>query len=135
VADATDEREEADQRDAQPEDTTRTTSVAEQTVRVANVVPTGDEPAFVAWIVTNHAPRSSAWWRTVASNGDLPGLAEAWRAQQAPPPAAPLPPWCGECGDRMPLARTTPHLRQIEDRHGNRRPCPACHPNAHRKAS
>lgn len=40
-----------------------------------------------------------------------------------------LPPWCGHCGDRHPLAAKNAELRLVEDEHGNRRPCKTCHPD------
>lgn len=115
----------------------RATTFAEQTIRAASVVTRDEEPAFLDWIATTHKPRGTGWWKTVTANGDLPALAADWRAQrqQATAPAAPLPPWCGDCGDRMPLARTNASLRQVEDGRGIRRPCPVCHPTTHRKAS
>ena len=131
MADPTDERETNN-----PTDSDRPASFAEQTIRAANVVTTGQEADFLTWITDTHKPRGTGWWKTVAANGDLPALAADWRAQHAPRAApAPLPAWCGHCGDGIPLARTNADLRQTEDRNGIRRPCPACHPTAIRKAS
>jgi hypothetical protein len=55
-------------------------STPQQLLRAANVVTIDEEEAFTAWVVATHKPRSSAWWRTVAANGDLPDLAAQWRA-------------------------------------------------------
>lgn len=54
-------------------------STPQQLLRAANVVTLDEEEAFTAWVVTTHQPRSAAWWRTVAKNGDLPALAAQWR--------------------------------------------------------
>lgn len=76
----------------------------------------------------NHEPRSAAWWRTVAANGDLPDLADAWRAEQAPAPAQQpagrvLPPWCGKC-------QGEPVAMRYQDRDDGRSyRCPNCHPD------
>jgi hypothetical protein len=116
--------------------TDRPATFAEQTIRAANVVAPSQEADFLTWITTTHTPRGTGWWKTVAANGDLPALADDWRTQHAPRAApAPLPAWCGQCGDGIPLARTNADLRQTEDHNGIRRPCRACHPSAHRKAS
>jgi hypothetical protein len=55
-------------------------STPQQLLRAANVVTLDEEEAFTAWVVATHKPRSSAWWRAVAANGDLPDLAAQWRA-------------------------------------------------------
>jgi hypothetical protein len=55
-------------------------STPQQLLRAANVVTLDEEEAFTAWVVATHKPRSTAWWRTVAANGDLPDLAAQWRA-------------------------------------------------------
>lgn len=55
-------------------------STPQQLLRAANVVTAEEEEAFTAWVVTVHQPRSAAWWRAVAKNGDLPALAAQWRA-------------------------------------------------------
>jgi DNA-binding transcriptional ArsR family regulator len=106
-------------------------------IRAASVVATHEEREFLAWVTDTHKPRGTGWWKTVTANGDLPTLAADWRATQAPrtPATTPLPPWCGHCGDGIPLARTNADLRKVEDARGIRRPCPNCHPTAHRKAS
>lgn len=54
-------------------------STPQQLVRAANVVTLDEEEAFVSWTVATHQPRSAAWWRAVAKNGDLPALAAQWR--------------------------------------------------------
>lgn len=54
-------------------------STPQQLVRAAAVVTAEEEEAFITWTVTTHQPRSAAWWRTVAKNGDLPALAAQWR--------------------------------------------------------
>jgi hypothetical protein len=56
-------------------------STAQRVVRAAGVVTADEEEAFIAWTTAKHQPRSSAWWRTVAGNGDLPDLAADWRTQ------------------------------------------------------
>ena len=56
-------------------------STAQRVVRTAGIVTADEEEAFIAWTTAKHQPRSSAWWRTVAGNGDLPDLAADWRAQ------------------------------------------------------
>lgn len=56
-------------------------STAQRVVRTAGVLAPEEEAAFIAWAATRHQPRSSAWWRTVAANGDLPDLVADWRAQ------------------------------------------------------
>jgi hypothetical protein len=56
-------------------------STAQRVVRTAGVVTADEEESFIAWTTAKHQPRSSAWWRTVAQNGDLPDLAADWRAQ------------------------------------------------------
>lgn len=54
-------------------------ATAQQLVRAAGVVTAEEEEAFTAWVVATHKPRSMAWWRAVATNGDLPALAAQWR--------------------------------------------------------
>jgi hypothetical protein len=104
-------------------------SVAEQVVTAAGVVAEHERETFINWLKDKYKPNGPSWWRTVASkNGDFRELADAWRADQ-PATASTLPPWCGHCGDRQPLAKKDASLRLIEDDHGNRRPCPDCHPN------
>lgn len=56
-------------------------STAQRVVRTAGIVTADEENTFIAWTTAKHQPRSSAWWRTVAGNGDLPDLAADWRAQ------------------------------------------------------
>lgn len=56
-------------------------STAQRVVRAAGIVTADEEEAFIAWTTAKHQPRSSAWWRTVSGNGDLPDLAADWRAQ------------------------------------------------------
>lgn len=102
-------------------------SLPQQLVRDANVVAEDERENFINWIKKTHKPQGPAWWRKVASNGDFTDLADAWRAQDTRPTST-LPPWCGHCGDRQPSAKTEASLRLIEDNHGNRRPCPDCHP-------
>ena len=65
-------------------------STAQRVVRAAGIVTADEEEAFITWTTAKHQPRSSAWWRTVASNGDLPDLAADWRAQGGLDAAAPL---------------------------------------------
>jgi hypothetical protein len=103
-------------------------SVAEEVVRDSGVVADDERETFINWINNNHNPNGPAWWRAVAKNKDFAALAEKWRADQ-PTSAATLPPWCGQCGERQPLAEKNAGLRLIEDDHGNRRPCPDCHPD------
>lgn len=91
-----------------------------------------DERRFIDWIKTTRKPRSSAWWRKVADEGDLPGHVADWReqcAQSAPGPLTGLPPWCGQCGDGFGAARTNPRFRTLSGQ-----PCPTCHPDAARAA-
>jgi hypothetical protein len=103
-------------------------SVAEQVVSAAGVVAEHERETFINWIKNKYKPDGPGWWRAVDRKNDFAELADAWRADQ-PARAATLPPWCGQCGDRQPLAKKDPSLRLVEDNHGNRRPCPACHPN------
>jgi hypothetical protein len=105
------------------------TSTAQRVVRAAAVVTAEEEPAFIAWATTVHQPRGGAWWRAVAANGDLPDLADEWRAERAPapaqrPPARVIPEWCGQC-DGEPIAQ-----RWQEGDDGRVRQCPRCHPDA-----
>jgi hypothetical protein len=105
-------------------------SLAHRVVRDAGVVADHERETFINWINQQHQPRGPAWWRAVAKNGDLADLAAKWRTEQPHTgPAAPtLPPWCGSCNDGQSLAEKNPTLRLVEDDHGNRRPCPECHP-------
>lgn len=132
VAEAPEERENNTPTDSQP------ITFAQKTIRAANVVSPDEEPDFLTWVTDTHQPRGSGWWKTVTANGDLPALVADWRATRTPTlraVPAPLPPWCGQCGDGIPLARTNAALRQTEDARGIRRPCPNCHPTTQRKAS
>lgn len=72
-------------------------SPAEQVVRDSGVVADDERETFINWINNKHQPRSSAWWRKVASNGDLTELAAAWRADQ-PATASSRTPREGKCG-------------------------------------
>ncbi|WP_131831112.1 hypothetical protein [Frankia sp. CcI49] len=75
------------------------------------------------WITELHRVRSQRWWRSLPSQ-DVQEHIAAWRAQRTP--AAPsVPPWCGECGDGEPAARTNLRFRRAEGA-----PCPRCHPDA-----
>lgn len=65
-------------------------STAQRVVRAANVVAANEEDTFIAWTTAKHQPRSSAWWRTVAANGDLPDLAADWYAAGRPDSHQPL---------------------------------------------
>lgn len=95
-------------------------------VRDSGVVAEHERETFINWINNQHQPRGPAWWRTVAKNGDLADLAEKWRAEQTTTtPAAPVPPWCGHCGDDNPAARFNPNFRFVDGQ-----PCPDCHPSA-----
>jgi hypothetical protein len=49
-------------------------------VRAAGVVEEEEEETFIAWIRATRQPKSPAWWRTVAANGDFPDLVGQWRA-------------------------------------------------------
>jgi hypothetical protein len=133
VAEATTERETDSSRETQ-----QPATFAQQATRATGLLDSNDEPAFLAWVADTHKPRSTGWWKTVVANDDLPDLIAEWRDQRSPNLRAvptPLPAWCGHCGDGIPLARTNADLRKVEDARGIRRPCPNCHPTAHRKAS
>jgi DNA-binding MarR family transcriptional regulator len=104
-------------------------SLAEQVVRDSGVVAEHERETFISWLKDKYAIRGIGWWKTVTP-ADLAEHAADWRAQRTGTPSAPtLPPWCGQCGDRQELAKKNPDLRLVEDDHGNRRPCPDCHPN------
>jgi hypothetical protein len=83
-----------------------------------------DEKRFIDWIKITRKPRSSAWWRKVAAEGDLPGHVADWRAESATPAGTSTqpkrPPHCGACNERT---------RMVED-NGPPYRCPACHPLA-----
>lgn len=73
-------------------------------VRSAHVVAESEERELIDWITKTHHPKSVAWWRAVARNDDLPGIADQWRLATAlPDPGAPHttiappPPECREC--------------------------------------
>ncbi len=104
-------------------------SVAEQVVRAAGVVAEHEERELINWINNKHKPNGPAWWRKVASNGDFPELAAAWRADQGATGPS-LPPCCGPCLDDNPAAKHNPRFRQRDGA-----PCPACHPDHVRSAS
>lgn len=114
----------------QPQEAPQTpATTAERVVRKAAILQPDEEAAFIQWATTTHNPRTPAWWRTVAKQGDLPDLVAAWRtqtAQAAPRPAAAvvLPTWCGQC-DGEEVTR-----RWREDDNGRAYRCPACHPDA-----
>jgi hypothetical protein len=62
-----------------------------QLIRSARVVAPDEERDLVEWIMKTRRPGSGQWWRTVAERGDLPALADAWRAARpAPSPHAPF---------------------------------------------
>ena len=102
---------------------------ATRVVRAAGLVSTAEEAGFIAWATTRHQPRTPAWWRTVAKQGDLPELVAAWRSEAVQGASRPavgivLPPWCGQCdGEEVPR-------RWREDDQGRHYRCPVCHPNA-----
>lgn len=82
-----------------------------------------DEKRFIEWI-NRDTRKGTPWWRTVAKNGDLPGLVAEWREAATPgkPPNG-LPTWCGKCHERT---------RMLEDPDDGRNlgRCPRCHPTA-----
>lgn len=88
-----------------------------------------DEKRFIEWI-NRDTRKGTPWWRTVAKNGDLPGLVAEWREAATPgkPPNG-LPPWCGQCGDGGTAARFNVKLRTL-DGLGGSAICPRCHPLA-----
>lgn len=100
-------------------------------------VDEAEEREIISWVKTTRpdvrSPR--AYLRTVAANGDLPGLLAEWRqARETQTHVAVLPPWCGRCGvDTMPLpdgrraAALNVRLRFVGD---DGTPCPDCHPSA-----
>lgn len=96
-----------------------------------------DEKRFIEWI-NRDTRKGTPWWRTVAKNGDLPGLvAEWWKAtgQTRRHVDSDLPEWCGRCGvDSNGAARLNPRLRTIDTGADRPTPCPACHPNAAKAA-
>jgi hypothetical protein len=57
-------------------------SAAVELIRSAAIVAESEERELADWITKTRKPGSAAWWRTVATNGDLPALADAWRAAQ-----------------------------------------------------
>jgi len=91
-----------------------------------------EEKRFIDWINKDNR-KGTPWWRTVARNGDLPGLLADWRASLTPAGTnhlAGLPPWCGYCGaDSNGAARFNTRLRTIEI-DGTTVPCSTCHPLA-----
>ncbi|WP_154677026.1 hypothetical protein [Parafrankia discariae] len=99
-------------------------AVAERALRAVGLEDEREIKDCIDWITEDCRPRTPAWWRTVAENGDLPAHIDRWRAQRAS--AAPsLPAWCGKCGDDNPAARTNPRWRVLDGQ-----PCPTCHPDA-----
>lgn len=91
-----------------------------------------EEKRFIDWTKNTYKPRSSGWWRKVATEGDLPGLVAEWRASLTPASANHLdglPPWCGECGDGGTAARFNIKLRTLDGLGGSAL-CPRCHPAA-----
>lgn len=103
------------------------TNTAQRIIREVGVVTTEEEAAFIAWAEAKHRVQGGGWWRSVAANGDLPGLVAAWRAGSAPRATQrpSLPAWCGDCGDGMPAAQYNSRFRRDADG----QPCPACHPD------
>lgn len=87
-----------------------------------------DEKRFIEW--TNRKDhKGTPWWRTVAKNGDLPGLVEEWRASltATAPSNGTKASWrdtepCGTC-DPTDRTRTTPDGRLY--------PCPTCNHQRH----
>lgn len=61
-------------------------------IRAARVVAESEERELADWIQKTHNPRGIGWWRTTATNGDLPDLADQWRASRPTPPAPAAPP-------------------------------------------
>lgn len=119
------------QRAAQPQEPTQPpATTAERIIRQAAVIQPAEETAFIAWATARHQPRTPAWWRTVAKQGDLPELVAAWRSEAAQavsqPAAVVLPPWCGVCNDGREPERPGQRMRERED--GRMVKCPACHP-------
>ncbi|MEX5636987.1 hypothetical protein [Parafrankia sp. FMc2] len=99
-------------------------AVAERALRAAGLDDEREIKDCIDWITEDCRPRTPAWWRSVAENGDLPAHVARWRAQRTA--AAPsLPAWCGKCGDDNPAARTNPRWRVLDGQ-----PCPTCHPDA-----
>lgn len=109
--------------DAPPDQAT----TAQRIVRVSGVVAVEDEQAFIAWVRAKHPPAGPQFWRTVAAAGDLPELAEAWRADQPSRPGLSLiPDWCQHCNRGKPPASIAERLTETPD--GRLEPCRDCHP-------
>lgn len=119
--------EEPRQHPQEPAQTPATT--AERVVQAAAILQPNETPAFIAWATARHQPRTPAWWRTVAKQGDLPELVAAWRSEAVQGVSQPaigvvLPAWCGQCdGEEVPR-------RWREDNEGRAYRCPVCHPDA-----
>jgi hypothetical protein len=79
--------------EAAPEKTT----TAQRTVRASGVVAVADEDAFIAWVRAKYPPAGATFWERVAENGDVPGLAVAWRADQPMRQSAPTAPSAATC--------------------------------------
>ncbi len=111
----------------------------QELVRESGVVPPDDEPAFMAWVTVKRSVQSPAWWRITAGNGDLPALAEAWRADSAAAVTRRpgVPGWCGNCGGEDPImrqyARGNIKFRTLGECGGGEL-CPDCHPSRARTA-
>jgi hypothetical protein len=121
----------ADEREIEASPSKPALTTAQRVIRAAAVLSDGeDETAFLDWVTAVHEPRSGAWWRTVRDNGDLPDLADAWRTETAPTPAAApqrpaKPPHCGD-PDCDPITRTRDQ-EQGDFRLSVR--CQQCHPD------
>lgn len=105
---------------------------SQRIVRTAGLGLTDDdEKRFIDWINKTYKPGSSAWWRKVAAEGDLPGHVDAWRKEtgQSQRQHSDLPEWCGQCGDSNPAAKTNTRFRTDTGLPGGT-PCPTCHPDA-----
>ena len=79
------------------EATPEKTTAAQATVRASGVVALADEQAFIDWVRAKHPPAGAPFWRRVAENGDMPGLATAWRADQPMRQSAPTTPAAATC--------------------------------------
>ena len=79
-------------------------TTAQRLIRSSGVVSIDEEQLFIAWAVAKFDVKGPGWWHKSA--GDLPELAEAWRASRSSrsKPGIVLPDWCGEC-DGPELAR------------------------------
>jgi hypothetical protein len=101
---------------------------SQRTLRNAGFKLAKEEETSLIAFANRNGRKGPGWWRTLAANGDLADLIAEWHQAASSGPARDSP-----AAEPAPKCSTCNEDRLIEDDHGNRAPCPTCHPK--RKAT